>query len=302
MMDKYKSSDDNKLLIIDELNVIYKNNGTFIKAVEDASLFLEKGKIIGLVGESGSGKTQLALSVLGLNQGVPGIVKGSIRYKNINVLEGLSKYCEITGTNGEIQINKQFKSWNKLHKKQIKGLLGNEISMIFQEPVSSLDPFFTVESQLIETIMSHSLAENKIAASEMTSEWLKKVGFKNIDFVRTAFPHQLSGGMCQRVMIALALCTQPELLIADEPTTAIDAPIQYEILSLLKKLNTELGVTIFFITHNLGIIKHFVDFVFVMYQGRIIDSGAVKQFFNNKINNLHPFTQQLIRSSTETYK
>ena len=289
-----KPASNCSLLEVKDLAVLFHHHGHFIRAVDGASLTLKKGTITGLVGESGSGKTQLALSILGLNQGSPGIVAGRIELEGKNLLEGLSKVCQVEKSNGKLIIKKNMRKWRQIHGRRMQYYLGRRMSIILQEPVSSLDPFYSIGEQIMETVLTHRMAKNRQEAYEITLHWLRKVEFPEPEVIVNCYPYQLSGGMCQRAMIAIALCSRPGLLIADEPTTALDAPIQFEILQLLKRLNQESGITILLITHDLAIIKNFVDEVYVMYQGKIVDSGPPEKLFSDNISHFHQFTRRLL--------
>lgn len=244
----------------------YTDEGT-ARAVDGVSYEVDKGKTLGLVGESGCGKSVSSLSVMRLIPNPPGkIVSGEIFFKDENLL--------------------------KKPENEMRHIRGNEISMIFQEPMTSLNPVFTCGDQIQEAIMLHQNLSKKDARNQAI-EMLKKVGIPAPEQRIDEYPHQLSGGMRQRVMIAMALSCNPSLLIADEPTTALDVTIQAQILELLKKLQEEFHMAIIMITHDLGVIAEIADRVAVMYAGRVVEYGDVKDIFNNP---KHPYTEGLLTS------
>lgn len=248
------------LLTVRELKVTF---GRSQVAVDGIDFEIRPGETLGIVGESGSGKSLSALSVLGL---APGKVEGSIRYRG-QELNGLS----------ETALNR---------------IRGAEIAMIFQEPMTALNPVFTVGRQIAETLEQHQgLSEAR--ARERSLELLRQVGIADPASRLDRYPHELSGGMRQRVMIAIALACSPKLLIADEPTTALDVTIQAQILALLRKLQSELGMALLLITHDLGVVAQMVDRVLVMYGGRIVEQGSVHQIFKEPA---HPYTRLLLES------
>lgn len=238
-----------------------------VKAVDDVSLKVAPGKTLGIVGESGCGKSVTSLSVLRLIATPPGkVVGGQILYRGKDLL--------------------------LLSSEEMRKIRGKEISMIFQEPMTSLNPVFTIGNQLMEGIRLHE----KLSASqsrERAVEMLKTVGIPSPEKRINEYPHQLSGGMRQRVMIAMALSCNPSVLIADEPTTALDVTIQAQILDLLKNLQKKFGMAIVLITHDLGVIAEVADDVAVMYAGKVIESGTVNEIFKNP---KHPYTRGLLGS------
>ncbi|MCF6464383.1 ABC transporter ATP-binding protein [Clostridium sp. Cult2] len=255
------------VLDIKNLAVTFKTKGRMVKAVDDVSLSVKKGEKIGLVGESGAGKSVMAKTVLGL-------LKNS---KNIAI-------------EGEIYLNGE----NLLvkNKKELEKLRGSKISMIFQDPINSLNPVFTVGYQIAEVFMIHKKM-NKKDAWLRAIDMLGKVGIESPSLAAKQYPHQFSGGMCQRVMIAMALSANPQLLIADEPTTALDVTIQAQILELLNELYENTDTSIMLITHDLGVVSEFCQSVAVMLNGVIVEKADVKSIFKNP---LHPYTQGLLSS------
>ena len=255
------------LLRIEDLHTYFFTHEGVVKAVNGIDLSIPKGETLGLVGESGCGKSVTSLSIMRLNQKPQGrIVKGNIFLDGINLLE--------------------------LSEKQMRDVRGNLVSMIYQEPMTSLNPVFTVGNQITEAIRRHQKVEKR-RATRLAVEMLQKVGIPNPNKRMKEYPHQLSGGMRQRAMIAMALSCNPKLLIADEPTTALDGTIQAQILDLMNKLKKDLGASILLITHDLAVIAEMAQSVAVMYAGRIIEYAEVVEFF---MNPKHPYTLGLMDS------
>ena len=257
------------LLEVDDLHTFFKTKKGIVKAVNGVSYRVESGKTLGIVGESGSGKSVSAMSILKLLDGNGYIDSGTITFKGRNLAE-----CTI---NDMYQIR------------------GNEISVIFQEPMTSLNPVYTIEKQLNEVYLTHQKITKK-EASEKSLEMLKAVKIPNPESVMKQFPHQLSGGMRQRVMIAMALACEPSLLIADEPTTALDVTIQAQILKLMNELKKEKGTSIRFITHDLGVINQMADEVAVMYCGQVVEMCKARTIFAKETTCSHPYTEGLMTS------
>ncbi len=255
------------LLDIRNLHVTFKTDEGLVRAVNGVSLSVSPGETLGVVGESGCGKSVTSLAVMGLIPMPPGkIEQGRILFEGTNLLD--------------------------LSEKQYRQVRGNRISMIFQEPMTSLNPLHRIGRQIEEALVLHDKASRK-TAPELTVAMLGKVRIPDPARRAREFPHQLSGGMRQRVMIAMALACAPELLIADEPTTALDVTIQAQILALMNDLKEDLGTAIMLITHDLGVVAETADKVAVMYAGRVIESCAVDTMFSNP---LHPYTQGLMAS------
>lgn len=243
-----------------------------IKPTNDVSFSINKGEIVALVGESGSGKSVTSLSIMGLNV-------SAIKYKY------------------ESSIEFKGKDLLKLKEKELRKIRGNEIAMIFQDPMFSLNPVHPIGKQIAESVVLHRNVNYK-EAIKRALELLNKVGIPDAERRINDYPHQLSGGMRQRVMIALALACDPELLIADEPTTALDVTIQAQILSLLRDLQQEFNISILLITHDLGVVAETADRVLVMYCGKIVEEGTVEEIFENS---LHPYTMGLMSSIPPLY-
>ncbi len=256
------------LLELKDLHTYFKTKRGTVKAVNGVSYKVEPGRTLGVVGESGSGKSVSAMSILQLLDGNGYIDSGEIIFDGKNLTE--------------------------LSKNEMCKIRGNDISVIFQEPMTSLNPVFTVEKQVSEPFMIHQgMSKNQARAKVI--EMLKDVKIPNPETVAKQYPHQLSGGMRQRVMIAMALACQPKLLIADEPTTALDVTIQAQILKLMNELKKEKGTSILFITHDLGVICQMADDVAVMYCGQVVEHAPARTIFS-KSEFSHPYTEGLMVS------
>lgn len=254
------------LLSVNGLRIVFASKKRRSIAVDDLSFSLNKGETLGIVGESGSGKTLSALSIIDL-------------LPNNGMLEA-----------GEIKFQGQ--DLSELSSKKIRKIRGNEISMIFQDPIMSLDQVFTVGNQIVESILTHKKVD-KTSAKKTALELLKNLEIANPERVYNSYPFELSGGMCQRVMIAIALCCQPKLIIADEPTTALDVTVQAEIMDLLKNTQKNLNMGIILITHDLGVVSDMADKIVVMYAGKSMEQASNTIIFNKPY---HPYTLGLIKS------
>jgi len=255
------------VLTIENLSVGFGRKNSIEQVTHDVSLSIRKGETLALVGESGSGKSVTANSVLKLlPKGSSHYLNGSINFDGIDILS-----CS---------------------ERELRGIRGGRIGMIFQEPMVSLNPLHKIGKQLVETLAIHRGMRTR-NAEQLAIEWLDKVGIRHPEVKIGAYPHELSGGERQRVMIAMALINEPELLIADEPTTALDVSVQAQILDLLKDLQQELGMAMLFITHDLSIVKRIADRVAVMQEGALVEVGQCQQVFNAPE---HPYTQKLINS------
>lgn len=262
---KEKNKEKNKVVEIKNLAIEYATLRSTVKAVNGIDLTLYEGDTLGLVGETGAGKTTAMLSLMGLIPDPPGVIR-----------------------DGEILVNGR--DIRLLSDKELGAVRGNEISMIFQDPMTSLNPVMTVAEQIEESILLHERISRK-EAFRKTLELLAMVG---IDPQRAhEYPHQFSGGMRQRVMIAIALSCRPSILIADEPTTALDVTIQAQVLRLMKQLKAERGMSMIMITHDLGVVAEVCDYVAVMYAGRIVEQGTLEDVFNRTA---HPYTEGLFNS------
>ncbi len=254
------------LLRVRELTTSFRTDTGTLKAVDDVSLEVSEGTTVGVVGESGCGKSMTALSILRLVP-PPGIVEsGRIEFRDRDLLS--------------------------LSEKEMRSIRGNEISMIFQEPMTSLNPVYTVGWQIVEAVRLHE-KKTRREAYDRAAEMLRIVGIPSPETNIDAYPHQLSGGMRQRVMIAMALACRPKLLIADEPTTALDVTIQAQILEMLKRLQERMKMGVILITHDLGVVAEYAQHVVVMYAGRVVESAPVGKIFARP---RHPYTRGLLES------
>ena len=257
---------ENKYILeIENLTIYYETEDEIVKAVNDVSLKLEKKKAIGLVGETGAGKTTTALSILHLVPSPPGVIKsGSIKVDGKEVHE--------------------------MNKDALHAMRGNDVSMVFQDPMTSLNPVFPVGKQIADTIQLHNHC-SRAEADQRAGDMLELVGIPRERM--NEYPHQFSGGMKQRVLIAIALSCNPKLLIADEPTTALDVTIQAQVLKMMSDLKENMGSSLLMITHDLGIVAEICYEVAIMYAGRIVEQGNLEDIFNNA---MHPYTEGLFNS------
>ena len=247
--------DENTILSVKDLVTQFKTSNGLVTAVNHVSFDMKKNKVLGLVGESGCGKSVTSMSIMRLHDPKLTVMKGDIEFEDRNLLA--------------------------LPEKEMRKIRGNQISMIFQEPMTALNPLFTIGFQLAEVLTLHQGMKEKKKIRTTVVDILKKVGIPRAEKVYDEYPHQLSGGMRQRVMIAMALLCNPKILIADEPTTALDVTIQAQVLEVMKALKDEYEMSILFITHDLGVIAEMVDDVIIMYAGRIVEQGPVAEIFNN---------------------
>lgn len=257
---------NNELIRVDNLYTSFYTHLGEVQAIRGISFHVNKGEAIGIVGESGSGKSVTAMSVMNLLQSPGKIKSGEVIFKNNNIV-------------------------NKTEREMLK-IRGKEISMIFQDPMTSLNPVYTIGNQIIETIKIHKNLKHK-EALEKSIEMLRLVGIPSPEERIYNYPHEMSGGMRQRAMIAMSLACQPDLLIADEPTTALDVTIQAQILELLKELKNKLDMAIILITHDLGVVADLCSRIIVMYGGLIMEEGSVRDIFYNP---QHPYTKGLLKS------
>ena len=256
-----------RILDVEDLHVEFNTPAGLVRAVDGLSYFVREGETLGVVGESGCGKSVTALSVLRLVPNPPGkITAGTIRFQGTNLLD--------------------------LPDNELEAIRGNDISMIFQEPMTSLNPLYTVGKQISEALILHQ-GLSKRAAMDQATEMLRRVSIPEPEARIHSYPHQLSGGMRQRVMIAMAICCNPKVLIADEPTTALDVTIQAQILELIRDLQKETGTAIVLITHDMGVVAENADRVLVMYAGRKVEEAYVDELFDHPG---HPYTRGLLGS------
>ena len=258
---------NNNVLEIRGLNSYFFTEKGVAPAVDGLDLDIPKGKIIGLVGESGCGKSMTAKSIMGLLKYPGRVAGGSIRFEDQDL--------------------------TRLSDKELRKICGNDISMIFQEPMTSLNPVLKVGRQVRETLLVHNPTMSKAEAKQRVVEMFQRVGIPEAEKRYDCYPHELSGGLRQRVMIAMAMVCKPKLLIADEPTTALDVTIEAQILRLMKELRDETGMSVLIITHNMGVVAEICDYVYVMYAGKIMEQAKTFELFDHT---MHPYTRGLLDS------
>ena len=258
---------NNNVLEIRGLNSYFFTEKGVAPAVDGLDLDIPKGKIIGLVGESGGGKSMTAKSIMGLLKYPGRVAGGSIRFEDQDL--------------------------TRLSDKELRKICGNDISMIFQEPMTSLNPVLKVGRQVRETLLVHNPTMSKAEAKQRVVEMFQRVGIPEAEKRYDCYPHELSGGLRQRVMIAMAMVCKPKLLIADEPTTALDVTIEAQILRLMKELRDETGMSVLIITHNMGVVAEICDYVYVMYAGKIMEQAETFELFDHT---MHPYTKGLLDS------
>lgn len=261
-----------ELINVENLSISFKSGKKILQAIDGLSFKVYKGEILGVVGESGSGKSVSMTSLMGLLPNNAIVNSGTIMYNDMDL--------------------------TKISENDMRNIRGNKISMIFQDPMTSLNPVFTVENQIVEAIMIHKNI-NKSEAKKYAIKLLDDVGIQNAETKIKLYPHEFSGGMRQRVMIAMAIACEPSLIIADEPTTALDVTVQAQILELLQELQKKNDTSIIFITHDLDVVFDIADRLIIMYAGEVVESGSVDEIFNNP---LHPYTRMLIQSIPSSNK
>jgi peptide/nickel transport system ATP-binding protein len=291
------------ILKIEDLRTYFysRSKQAFIRSVDGVSLEIAKGETLGVVGESGSGKTITALSILGLISARPGVISGRIGFQSDrvqkNLLQDLGDFVKLTERDGKImEVSKDVAGWERNAERIMSQVRGKEIAMTFQNPKSSFNPFTSIGKQIAEAIRLHTPQKTEPEAEECAITWLDRV---KIDSPRLRFdnyPYGLSGGMCQRAMIAMALASEPSFLIADEPTTGLDATIQSKIVDLLVELKYELGITTMLISHDISIISRLSDRVAVMYGGTVFEYGPAKDILSTGFEPKHPYTSALLAS------
>jgi oligopeptide transport system ATP-binding protein len=255
------------LLSVNHLSTSFHTRAGIVRAVQDVSFRIERGETLGIVGESGSGKSVTAYSIMGLLPQPPGRIEGGEA-----IFDGVDLLA--------------------IPRRQLNQFRGRRISMVFQDPMTSLNPYLRIEEQLMEPLLIHEKIRRP-AARKRALDMLAEVGIPDAAHRLRMYPHEFSGGMRQRVMIAMALITKPDLLIADEPTTALDVTVQAQILELMKKMRTELGMAVILISHDLGVVSGFCDRAMVMYAGRVMETAKTEELF---YQTKHPYTQALQKS------
>ena len=257
---------NNIILSVRNLKTFFPQEGKELRAVNGISFDMKKGKTVCLVGESGCGKSMTALSIMGLVPSPGRVVEGTIMYKNINLLD---------------------------RKKNLWKYRGKDISMIFQDPMTSLNPVMKVGRQISEGFMIHDAQMTKAEAKNRSIEMLRMVHIPEPETRYDEYPHQMSGGMRQRVMIAMALACRPEILICDEPTTALDVTVQAQIMKLIVELQGEIGMSVLLITHDMGVVSEMADEIYVLYAGRVVEIADREEMFQRQ---LHPYSESLLKA------
>lgn len=292
-----KMKDDNNILEIEDLHTYFYTDQGVVKAVNGVSFNVPKNSTVGIVGESGCGKSVTSMSIMQLVAGPQGqVVSGAMRFNSQDYKRDKNgEPISLKGENGEERYETEEKVYDiaQMPINESYRIRGRQIAMIFQEPMTSLNPVFTIGNQLDEVTFIHVPGATKEMAKAKSMEMLDLVGIAAPERVYKAYPHELSGGMRQRVMIAMALACNPRLIIADEPTTALDVTIQAQILDLFRDLKTKINGSILLITHDLGVVAEMADYVVVMYAGRVIEQGTVQEIFHNP---MHPYTVGLQKS------
>ena len=291
------------VLSIENLRTYFysKSKKVFIRSVDGVDLHVHRGETMGIVGESGSGKSVTALSVMGLVRTDPGVITGSVLFQQNgnrkNLLQSIENYVTTGEQDGQImEVRKDNRGWSRNVDRLMRQIRGREISMIFQNPRVSLNPFMTIGRQITESILLNTEIKDKGEAVDKAKYWLERVKIDSPELRFHNYPYGLSGGMCQRAMIAMALSAEPSLLIADEPTTGLDSTIQSKIVELLSELKEEVGVTTVLISHDISMVARLSDNVAVMYGGRVLERGPSGSVLSPDVMPKHPYTMALLKS------
>ena len=291
------------LLEIENLRTYFhsRSKQAFIRAVDGVTMTIARGETLSVVGESGSGKSVTALSIMSLLGAGPGVISGTIAFRadgpERNLLQGLEKYVTLEAQGSRIlKVSKDERGWEEHAERIMAEVRGKEIAMIFQNPKSALNPFVTVGRQIAEAIRLHTPTKDSKEAKERALYWLERVKIDSPGLRFDNYPYGLSGGMCQRALIAMALSSEPALLIADEPTTGLDATIQSKIVDLLEELKAELGITTLLISHDIRVVARLADSVAVMYGGTVVEYGPAADVLAAEFVPKHPYTAALLAS------
>ncbi len=295
---------DDPLLSIEGLRTYFfsRSRRAFVRSVDGVDMRIARGETLGVVGESGSGKSVAALSIMGLVSGAPGVIAGNIDIaangSRKQLLAGLEECVALSrGPGGTIlSVAKDVIAWDRRVEAAMEGLRGKTVAMIFQNPKSSLNPFMTVGAQIAEAVRLHTPHRAPAEARERALYWLERVRMDSPRLRLDNYPRALSGGMCQRAMVAMALAAEPAFLIADEPTTGLDATIQSKIADLFEEIKADLGITTMLISHDIGLIRRLADRVAVMYAGMVVESGPAAEVLTEAPAPGHPYTAALLRS------
>ncbi|QDP96691.1 ABC transporter ATP-binding protein [Microlunatus elymi] len=293
-----EDTDDDAIISVRDLEVGFPTALGLVRALNGVSFDIPRGKVVGIVGESGCGKSVTARALMQIIERPGQITAGTIDFHRAARAAGNGKQSELLpDDDSELKAAKSDTGGVDISKLDPRGptmrsIRGAEIAMIFQEPMTSLNPVYTIGSQIEEAILLHQTRDKKVAQQQAV-DMLRQVGMPNPERIAKSYPHELSGGMRQRAMIAMALSCHPALLIADEPTTALDVTTEAQILSLMRKLKDEIGMSIMFITHSMGVVAQLCDEVIVMYLGRVVERASVDEIFYAP---KHPYTRALLRS------
>lgn len=291
------STDNSHILCVDGLKTYFYQRQRFVRAVDGVSFQVPREGLFGIAGESGSGKTQTALAVAGLVEGTPGVVEGDIWVDGKNILDQLGHFTSIEDGDNGVRVWKDIVNWRRHREQKLQEVRGNIISMVFQEPKGSLSPYFTVGQQARETVVGHFGRSEADTYRERIRPLLKQMDFQSPDRILESYPHELSGGQCQRAMLALSLVSDPDLLIADEPTTLLDSITEERVLELLGSLVRDRELALLLITHDLGVMSRLVERVAIMQNGRIVERGPVSEIMTGSLDQRHSHTRELRRAA-----
>jgi len=289
------------LLRIEDLRTYFYSRAkqAFIRSVDGVDLEIARGETLGIVGESGSGKSVTMHSALGLITATPGVISGRVVFHDEaphNLLDGLDACTRLERRDGRIMsVQKDNRAWQKQVERNLAGVRGGKIAMIFQNPKAAMNPYETIGAQISEAVRLHTAIKEPAAARERALHWLDAVRIDSPRLRYDNYPYGLSGGMCQRAMVAMALAAEPRMLIADEPTTGLDATIQARIVELLEELKTRFGMTLVLISHDIGVIARLSDRIAVMYGGQVLESGPAAMLLEQSEQG-HPYTHALLAS------
>lgn len=294
------TDEESDVLVVDNLSTYFHQGHQFVRAVDGISFRIPQGGLFGLAGESGSGKTQTALAVAGLVEGVPGVVEGDIWIDGTNTLAELETYCSVKRNEHGLRIRKDVPRWRRHRDERMAVVQGEKVSMVFQEPKGALSPYYTVGEQARETVAAHFGTAAASSYQERVRPLLERMEFRDPDRILSSYPHELSGGQSQRAMLTLAILSEPDLLIADEPTTLLDAITERRVLELFASLLQERDFALLLITHDLGVLSRLVDRVAIMQHGEIVEQGTVSAIMEGSLEARHSHTRELRLAAERT--